>query len=497
MRVLSSLLLTTLLGCGPTQHDDPTARSRTALVEDLVLAEVDARFLSFAIDTAQVVGGLWWSSSGEVEGGGGTEEQEPYDFSRPRLRELAGQLAPAYLRIGGSEADKVYYALDDPSEAPPEGYTTVMTEAQLQGVADFAQAVGLDILFTLNAGPGPRALRPDAEPVWTSSNARALIERSVARDWPIDVWELGNEINGFQAIHGLEFRISAETYAKDLALARALIDEADPQSKLAGPSSAYWPELGEFNPVHADTVRLAGDELDVVTWHYYPQQSRRCPIATRRATPELLLEAGTLDEALVWAEAVEMPVQAHAPSAQIWLGETGNAQCGGEPGVSNAFAGTFWWVDQLGLLAQRGHQIVIRQTLSGSDYGLINEATLEPRPDYEASVLWRRLMGTRSLKTSGSDRKLRVYAHCLKDKEGVAMVVLNLDLERGVFLSLQDTSVDQVTAYRLAAALSATSIEPPSAAEERLDPDKPELWVPAGGIGFFALEGLSLSSCAD
>ena len=35
-----------------------------------------------------------------------------------------------------------------------------------------------------------------------------------------------------------------------------------------------------------------------------------------------------------------------------------------------------------------------RQTLAGADYGLLDEETLEPTPDYWASLLWRRCMGT-------------------------------------------------------------------------------------------------------
>ena len=68
-----------------------------------------------------------------------------------------------------------------------------------------------------------------------------------------------------------------------------------------------------------------------------------------------------------WAAGVEEQVAAHAPSAQIWLGETGSSYCGGQPGVSDRFAGSLWWLDELGRLARRGHRVLVRQTLSGSD----------------------------------------------------------------------------------------------------------------------------------
>jgi len=47
----------------------------------------------------------------------------------------------------------------------------------------------------------------------------------------------------------------------------------------------------------------------------------------------------------------------------------------------------------LGGLALEGTEVQCRQALSGSDYGLLSEETLQPTPDYWASLLWRRLMG--------------------------------------------------------------------------------------------------------
>ena len=42
-----------------------------------------------------------------------TRAVDSYDFARPRLRLLAGALAPAYLRIGGTDADHTVYRLDE------------------------------------------------------------------------------------------------------------------------------------------------------------------------------------------------------------------------------------------------------------------------------------------------------------------------------------------------------------------------------------------------
>ena len=43
------------------------------------------------------------------------------------------------------------------------------------------------------------------------------------------------------------------------------------------------------------------------------------------------------------------------------------------------------WLDQLGLLALSGQRVQCRQTLLGSDYGLIDANSLEGTPDFWVS----------------------------------------------------------------------------------------------------------------
>ncbi len=394
------------------------------------LARVDARFLSFAVDSSQVAGGKWWSEDLTSQGGTGSVKVPPFDFSRPRLRALAAPLAPAFLRIGGSEADRIFYDLSQtPVTEAPAPYQLVLTHAIWDGLAGFARDLGLTVFFTLNAGPGPR----DAAKRWVADNARELVRYAAGRADPVGAWELGNEINAFPLIHGLDYQLTGAAYAADLRTARTMLDAEAPGARLAAPSSAYWPVVGEPNPVMADTLREGGDVLDVITWHYYPQQSERCPVASRPAGVDVMLDPAALDEVDTWAADVEKDRDASAPGKPVWLGETGNAQCGGEPGVSDRFAGTFWWVDQLGRLARRGQPVVVRQTLSGSDYGLLDDTTLTPRPDYWASVLWKRLMGTVVLDASADAALVRAYAHCAVagadvPAGAVSLAVLNLSI---------------------------------------------------------------------
>jgi len=423
-----------------------------------VIATVDERYLSVAVDMAQVVGGRFWSASGDVEIIG-QEEVPEYDFTRPRLRALASHLAPAFLRIGGSDSDRVIYDLSgDPVDEAPEGFEFVLTADQVDGVFEFASAVGYDVMFTLNAGPGVR----DETLAWTPDMAQTLLEYVVDNDYDVTLWELGNEWNVYQPILLLDLEVPQ--VIADFEAASALVDAIDPDALFGGPSSAYWPTPGELiDEVYPGFMSMGGaDTIDVITWHYYPQQSQRCPFVTDPYEPEGILSATGLDRALTWAAEVEAIRDAEAPALPIWLGETGHAQCGGQPDSSDRFEGTFWWLDQLGALARRNHQITVRQTLSGSNYGLIDDATLDPQPDYWASVLWRRLMGQRVLdvRRDAVDELVRTYAHCTEGNPGsVTVLAINLDAEDGVRLEVEGLSGDKDSYLLTAEALDSAGLQ--------------------------------------
>ena len=211
--------------------------------------------------------------------------------------------------------------------------------------------------------------------------ARELLEYVSTKEYEVTLWELGNEWNLF-FLHGLV--VTPLQVVTDFAVARSLLEEFYDHFMFGGVSSAYWPSLGEVTQVYPDFLRMGGtDSIDVITWHYYPQQSSRGGAV--RSDPwerELLLDPTRLDLALKWADEIADYRDTLAPGTPIWLGETGHAQYGGQPDSSDKYEGTFWWLDQLGALARRDQQVSVRQTLSGSHYGLIDDATLDPRPDY-------------------------------------------------------------------------------------------------------------------
>ncbi|MGD8291030.1 MAG: hypothetical protein PVF37_04965 [Desulfobacterales bacterium] len=426
------------------------------------VSEIDEKFLSFAVDSSQVVGGHWWSPTAEVEGGLGRNRTRPYDFSRRRLHLLTRELSPAYLRIGGTEADAIYYDMTGSgSESPPPPYELVLTRRMWDDVNSFAQSTGCSIFFTVNAGPATRK----KDQSWTTKNAARLLEYTELKNYPVAVWEFGNEINAFWFQFGRRNQVTARQYAKDFDLFKKLVKTYQPRSRVAGPACIFWPLMGEplsfWYAFYLDFLKAAGSRAnimtrsDIITWHFYPQQSRRCGFAIRPATPNQLLNPDQLDEVQRWAKYVEDGRNDFAPQAEVWLGEVGNAQCGGEPGVSDTYVAGIWWLDLLGAMARRGQQAVIRQTLCGSDYALIDELTLEPNPDYWNCLIWKRLMGSRTLKIrmSADNAYVRAYAHYTKNKSGsITLLLLNVHEHQSAKVLLENIRIPQeATIYRFSA----------------------------------------------
>ena len=151
--------------------------------------------------------------------------------------------------------------------------------------------------------------------------------------------------------------------------------------------------------------------------------------AAGQTTPEAALSEDWLsrtdrDEAFYAALARPLSF----PASQIWLTETGETACGGNPWAAD-FIDSFRYLDQLGRLAKRGVQVVMHNTLDASDYGLLDENTLVPRPNYWSALLWRKMMGTTVLDAGASpSANLHLYAHCLRGQPGgVALLAINAD----------------------------------------------------------------------
>ena len=425
---------TLLLGGGAA-----AAATRITVSASPVVAHTSSRYISFAVDLDQVTGGMFWSQAPDARG---NAPVAPYDFTRRRLRLLAQALAPAYLRISGTAANKTYYDMSaTPAMTAPGAYGRILTRSEWDRVNAFARTLDLGVVLGVNAGPGPR----DAAGDWLPGNALALLRYTVRRHDPLAAVEFGNEPNLFSLVSGMPSSYTAADYVRDLRTFNALRATVVPHAPLIGPGS-YYDNAGSetpygnhaFGPLASQVLPAARGIFGALTFHEYPAASTRCA-GTTTGVPADPLAPAYLDGVLRSFTSLQALGRADDPGAPVWYGEGASASCGGQQGYSNRFEATFWYLNALGALAQHGLAVFVRQTLSGSDYGLIDDTTLSPNPDYWAALLWHRLMGTSILAPSvrGAPARLRVYAACRRSGPGTTLLALNLDRRRSALMSLE------------------------------------------------------------
>jgi hypothetical protein len=394
------------------------------------IGQVDPRFQSYNVEMVEVTGGRFWApyailaTTGELY-----HHRPPIDLESPKLRRLAAALGPAYVRVSGTWANSTYFSDEDPAPAEaPSGFVGVLSHPQWQGVVDFCQAVGGEIVTSFAISAGTR----DAAGDWQPDQARRLLAYTKSIGGRIAATEFMNEPG---AAAGAKPGYDATDYARDFAAFHALLAEVSPETKLLGPGG-----LGDQHdaphdsepPLSAAKVMAASQAtpLDAFSYHFYGAASRRC--ASDKWWPQTRPQDALTED---WLGRTEKSLaiyrrmrDRYAPGKPIWLTETADAVCGGNPWAAT-FLDSFRYLDQLGRLARSGVAVVMHNTLAASDYGLIDETTFEPRPSYWCALLWRRLMGETVLDVrTPAPPGLRVYAHGLRDHPGgVALLAINTD----------------------------------------------------------------------
>ena len=395
------------------------------------IATVDERFQSYNIEMVEVTGGRFWKpyastaasqqpSTNQPAGMDPSlyEYRPPIDLSNPRLRKLAAALGPAYLRVSGTWANTTWFQTSDapPPATPPTGFKGVLTRHQWKGVVDFSNAVNAELVTSFAIGDGTR----DSSGVWTPDQAKQLLAYTSSVGGSIAAAEYMNEPT-FAMIGGAPKGYDAAAYARDFAVFRAFAKTDAPGMLILGPGGVG--EDGALAPasmmtISSDSILSAtGPTFDAISYHSYGAVSSRC--AAMGASAGTSAAAALSPERLARPAAIEQFYAAvrdkHEPGKALWLTETAQAACGGDRWAST-FLDTFRYLNQLGVLAKLGVQVHMHNTLAASDYGLLDEKTYEPRPNYWAALLWHKLMGSVVLDPGAAPAPdLHLYAHCLRN----------------------------------------------------------------------------------
>src|SRR5438128_2089648 len=203
------------------------------------IGTVDERYQSYNVEMIEVTGGKFWRPYGaKTDTPAGMnpdlyQYRPPIDLYSARLRKLAAGLGPAYVRVSGTWANTTYFPEPDKApDAPPSGFSGVLTRQQWKGVVDFARAADARIVTSFATSPGTR----DAAGAWTPDQARRLLEYTNSLGGLVAAAEFMNEPN-FAAMGGAPAGYDAAAYGRDCKVFRTFAKEAVPNMLITGPGS--------------------------------------------------------------------------------------------------------------------------------------------------------------------------------------------------------------------------------------------------------------------
>lgn len=425
------------------------------------LREVNPRLMSYNVEFAEVTGGTFWKAytPGQVAG---TEEfyvepsadgiasmykdlmqvYPPIDLYNEKLRKLAKNLGPAWVRVSGTWATKTYYDFDGTTNGNvPEGYLNVLTKEQWIGVLDFVKEIGAKLMISMANCPGLHS----AEEPWNPSEAEKIFGLSKEYGVPISAAEFANEPNMLEET-GFPKGYTAADYRRDQDLFFKWLRANYPDCICVGPSSVGEgltlgmdgegksggvEQLVGENCSTADLLEGTTEPLDVFSYHYYNGVSERLASVMPQGHWQAE-EANTesyLDVALNCARVYVPTRDKYCPGGEMWVTESGDAGGGGDTWAST-YLDVFRTLNELGGFSTITNGVIFHNTLASSDYGFLARQVFDPRPNYFAVLLWNRLMGTTVYDTAEPIREgAHVFAHSRKDgKEGVVYLVINNSL---------------------------------------------------------------------
>ncbi|THU65236.1 hypothetical protein C4D60_Mb05t01530 [Musa balbisiana] len=295
------------------------------------------------------------------------------DLSHPFLAKAIQAFDHLRIRVGGSLQDQVVYG---------------------------APSLEAIITFGLNALRGRHRVHNGMwAGDWNSTNTRDFIEYTISKGYQVDSWEFGkpfpilffrqeksnrlklkgglldasgNELSG----RGIGARVSAEQYAKDLVVLRALLKElyedSNTQPMLVAPGGFFDQQW------YAQLLQDSGlGVVNVMTHHIYNLGGGDdSHIESKIMDPQYLSRVADTFRNL------QLTIERHGPWSSAWVGEAGGAFNSGSRLFHATSQTKDLYLDQLGMASKYNTKVYCRQTLIGGNYGLLDTNTFIPNPDY-------------------------------------------------------------------------------------------------------------------
>ncbi|CAK9302844.1 unnamed protein product [Gordionus sp. m RMFG-2023] len=380
-----------------------------------------------------------------------------YIFQSEKFINMAKNLGPSYLRMGGTAADMIEFILDkfnntfdqksldyekqiqieyiknnditcnsinfdECNDKQTTNFNNLSTSIPLHQklwdmINNFIIALGpqWEFIFGLNA-----MIRKENGKLWDPTNALKLLKYSQSQNYHFHL-ELGNEPGEYPNV--FKTWITPEDLANDFKTLRTLIMQNDNLTNSSSnsnnqtykPVMIIGPDLDRINNTRdsqsylirfldrlaqIEPIKNKSSILDRVSWHHYY-------ISGPKAKAEQFIDPDILDTLKPKIVSVNQVVKdGPLPDLQVWLGEGSSAWSSGAPNITDRYIAGFMFLDKIGLCALNNVKVFIRQDLYYGHYSLIG-LDLKPNPDYWIAVLFNQLVGAKVIPLQFLD----IYRH--------------------------------------------------------------------------------------
>jgi len=378
-----------------------------------VLSRISPDFMGFGYETSAVAQSNYFSAKNAA------------------LVQLYRQLSPhGLIRIGGNVSDHTRFEPDGIAAARTEREVTVINNASLKNLGDFARATGWKVIWGLNLGSGSK-----------EEAARESVAVEAALGANLHSFQIGNEVDALR-----RFERHYELYHAAYVDYKAAIRAALPHAAFSGPDViGNWEWITNF-------VNTESQDMQLLTHHYYRGGARN-----PASTMERLLQHDTAWDRRL--RDLRQLCRDHGLAYRIC--EVNSFSGGGKPGVSDTFGSALWCLDFMFCLATFGCEGVNMETDVNqlgfiSHYSpIVHEETgrCSVRPEYYGMLAFAFAGQGEMVGLTLDNTKTNLSVYATKGGDGTLFVTaLNKDMVDPVVLEVHAPEVyGRAEAFRLAA----------------------------------------------